>query len=294
MARDRMAEFISLVPHRGRGAASHGNIYGGNVNNGCEGTERSAMWLPIDDETRPIFTSLSKIRQQVEALEALHVEQLVEMCARKREAVHDAVERICSECHLSREMIHKYNCATKQLAEGVNTKHRPINTAELRMRHNIAMFMECQLMQNVRTMWMEQKAQEERLVDATARRLKARFGVVGNSVNENFNRGEMTVEHSLEIARRLVATGNEDRSFSLARDELERVTRTRDAVLELEQEMQDLLQLFSDLQLLLQGQHEQLILIQQNVEKSCQNLVASAEHLQAAKQHKKKSCCVLQ
>ncbi|RNF26269.1 uncharacterized protein Tco025E_01392 [Trypanosoma conorhini] len=289
-----MAEFVALMPHRGRGLTAHdGTSRSSNNNNKDEGRERGSTQLPVNDETRPIFASLARIQMQVEALEALHLGQLVELRAEKRELVRDAVEKLRSECHFSREMIYVYNCTTQKLAEGGHDNPRPLNMAELRMRHNIAMFMECRLMSQVRAVWAAQRAQEERLIDATARRVKARFGTTDAAGGEVYNRGEMGAEHAREVARRLVATGNEERLFFLARDELERVMHTRDAVLELEREMHGLLQLFSDLQLLVQGQHEQLVQLQQSVERSCQSIAAGAQHMQAAKAHAKRCCSVL-
>ncbi|RNF06510.1 hypothetical protein TraAM80_04014 [Trypanosoma rangeli] len=282
-----MAEFIALVPHHEQRPAPHGGTSNDNRH------DRNSTWLPVNDETRPIFTSLSKIRLQVEALEALHLGQLVELRAEKRERVRDAVEKLCSECHFSREMIHMYNCTTQKLAEGIHDNPYPLNMAELRMRHNIAMFMEYQLMSWVRAVWEAQKVQEERLIDATARRVKARFGMTDAGGGEISNKGEMSVEHAREVARRLVVTGNEERLFLLARDELERVMCTRDAVLELERDMRDLLQLFSDLQLLVQGQHDQLTMIQQSLERSCQRVVVGAQHIQMSKKYAKPCCAVL-
>ncbi|ORC92243.1 uncharacterized protein TM35_000044570 [Trypanosoma theileri] len=293
MACDRMPEFLSLCgKHKHHRSAKPNAESNSNSNS-------SSMNLPINDETKYIFSTLNDIRQLMTTLTLLHKTRLLDSSNEKREVVHNTMEEIRLMCHSCREMIINYDHHTQEKEEELAKGIPSMNTAEIRMRYNIAAFMEYQLMAEVRSVWMEQKKHEEKLIEATARRIKARFLLTQSSKssdnNNNNNRAtddSFVLEESelREIAQQILATGNEGRLFFLARDELERVMRTRDAVLELEREMQDLLNLFSDLFFLVNEQHDRLLKVQENVQKSNENLERGMRQLTEAKHHEK-SCC---
>ncbi|KAH9601708.1 hypothetical protein LSM04_006369 [Trypanosoma melophagium] len=285
MACDRMSEFLSFSGNRKYHKTLKSN------------TESSRTRLPINEETKSVFSTLDDIRQLMTTVALLHNARLIDSTIEKREVVHDTMEKINLLCHSCREKIITYDRKTKERERELVKGIPSINTAELRMRYNIASFMEHQLMREVRNIWMVQKRHEEKLVESTARRIKARFMLTHNNSGDNQNSmdNSSVVEESQlrELAQQVLATGNEGRLFFLARDELERVMQTRNAVLELEQEMQDLLNLFSDLYFLVNDQHDRLIKVQENIEQYNRNLERGMTQLKEAKHHQKRCCNVI-
>ncbi|KEG12977.1 hypothetical protein DQ04_01291070 [Trypanosoma grayi] len=298
MARDRMAEFLSFVPCRAYinsqtapVTTSTTVIKANNVS-----SSSSSCFLPIDNETKPIFDALSGIQQMVEGLGVLHVAQLVESRAETRQCVYNAVEKVGASCHACREMIAVYDNTTQQMERDISIGSGcRLNTAELQVRRNIVAFMERQLMLHLHSAWVAQRVHEERLIEVTTRRVKVRFataGAGGDNCDNSLASG-IGDAHARGMAQKLLATGNEDQLFFLARDELERVMRTRDAVLELEREMQEILKLFGELHYLVYEQHECLFTVQEHVNRGNRNIEVAVENLKKAKHHQKACCFVM-
>ena len=132
--------------------------------------------------------------------------------------------------------------------------------------------------------WDMQHEHDSKRTNQVSKRLQARF-------TDDDGRQLMAPEEAQSIAKRLVASGNEDQMFSLARDELEKAMERKEAVLEIERSMRELYQMFCDLNVLVMDQGEGMDSMEKNVESANSAIRKGQKDLHTAKKHQSK--CII-
>ena len=232
-------------------------------------------------DAKPIQDNLDKLRNLNQSLEQHQLRHVTTCDKRSAKKVETTVASISHEANITRNMIVKFGNETKRLESSGQ-----INSSEAAVRRNVFDNFARKLYEVTKGSWDMQEAHDLDVTRQVERRLRTRF---------TDNDGTVTVgETELQrIAKELVTSGREDQVLLLARDELEKAERTRDAVRELERDMRELYLLFCDMNVLVMEQREGLEEAQASVQHARDQVQQGAEDLRKAKKYQKKCCLVM-
>lgn len=228
-----------------------------------------------------VVAKLEELRKLNAQLEDAQMQHLATNDRRLAKKIERIIGDIAKEGQVARNMIVAFNHETQKL-----DAKKTINASERSMRQNIFENFVRKLEEVTRSSWDMQKTHDVNVTKQVEKRLRVRF-------SDKNGLPSMDEEDVHRIAKQLVESGAEEQVFLLARDELDKATRTRDAVREIEREMRDLYLIFCDLNTLVVEQAEGLEMATVNVQRANENVQIGRQQLVEARRLQKKCCCTM-
>lgn len=238
--------------------------------------------VALRGEIDPIQSNLEELRAKTRKLEDLQYEYLADNDKRTQKKIERIVDSINKQALATKELIVIFGRKTDEMEH--NGGKRGADRGTIEMRRN--QFQGCgrNLVEVTKGAWDMQHEHDSKRTNQVSKRLQARF-------TDDDGRQLMAPEEAQSIAKRLVASGNEDQMFSLARDELEKAMERKEAVLEIERSMRELYQMFCDLNVLVMDQGEGMDSMEKNVESANNAIRKGQKDLHKAKKHQSK--CII-
>jgi t-SNARE complex subunit (syntaxin) len=228
-----------------------------------------------------IQVKIERLRRLNHQLEDAQMKHLATNDKKAGKIIEKTIGDIAREGQIARNMIVAFGNETQKLEASGN-----INASEKSMRKNVFENLVHKLEEVTKGSWDMQKQHEVSVTKQVEKRLRVRFA-------DQNGKSTMSDEELHRVAKQLVDSGAEEQVFLLAQDELDKATRTRDAVRELEREMRELYTIFCDLNTLVVEQSEGLQLAQDNVVRAHDNVVDGQRNLAAARKMQKKCCNIM-
>lgn len=228
-----------------------------------------------------ITAKLQHLRRLNSELEETQAHHLAMGDRRSAKRIEKLIGDLARESQATRNLIVQFGNETQRLEA-----RKSINASQVAMRKNVFENLIHKLDEVTRGGWDRQKQHEQNVTKQVEKRLRVRF---------TDHSGKLTLpeEDVSRIAKQLVDCGAEEEVFLLAKDELDKATRTRDAVRELEREMHDLYLVFCDLNTLVVEQGEGLQLASDNVTRANDNVQVGREKLVEARKLQRRCCNVM-
>ena len=231
----------------------------------------------LTDEISPILSKLEVLRKHKVSLEDAQQEYLADNSKQTEKVVTDYIDRINRDAAAVRSMIDAVEAKTAAM---VNKKE---DSPLVEIRRNQSRNLLQKLLEVSEGTWNSQDAHSKEVTKQIAKRLRVRF-------SDSNGKDTLGDQHSMDLAQKLVETGNQDQLYSLAREELEKALTTRDAMVELERSMRELYQMFCDLHVIVAEQTDGVKVVHDNVHSAEQKLRNGARDLEKAKKLQR-SCC---
>lgn len=228
-----------------------------------------------------IQAKIDRLRKLNNQLENAQIQHLATNDKKAGKLIEKTIGDIAKEGQITRNMIVAFGNETQRL-EAAGT----INASERSMRQNVFENLVHKLEEVTKGSWDMQKQHDVSVTKQVEKRLRVRFA-------DQNGKSTMSDEELHRVAKHLVDSGAEEQVFLLAQDELDKATRTRDAVRELEREMRELYTIFCDLNTLVVEQSEGLQAAEDNVVRAHENVVVGQRNLALARKEQKKCCVVM-
>lgn len=228
-----------------------------------------------------INSKIERLRRLNLQLEDAQMKHLSTSDKKANKIIEKTISDIAKEGQITRNMIVAFGNETQRLEAGGS-----INASEKLMRKNVFENLVHKLEEVTKGSWDMQNQHEVSVTKQVEKRLRVRF-------SDKNGKPTMSDEELHRVAKQLVDSGAEEQVFLLAQDELDKATRTRDAVRELEREMRELYTIFCDLNTLVLEQSEGLQAAQDNVVRAHDNVVDGQRNLAQARKMQKKCCNVM-
>jgi t-SNARE complex subunit (syntaxin) len=228
-----------------------------------------------------IQSKLERLRKLNSQLENAQIQHLATNDKKAGKLIEKYIGEIAKEGQITRNMIVAFGNETQKLEANGS-----INASEKSMRQNVFENLVHKLEEVTKGSWDMQKHHEVSVTKQVEKRLRIRFA-------DQNGKSTMSDEELHRVAKQLVDSGAEEQVFLLAQDELDKASRTRDAVRELEREMRELYTIFCDLNTLVVEQSEGLQAAEDNVVRAHENVIVGQQNLAAARKMQKKCCEVM-
>ncbi|CUG88082.1 SNARE protein, putative [Bodo saltans] len=228
-----------------------------------------------------IHVKIERLRKLNNQLEDAQMKHLATNDKKAGKIIEKTIGDIAREGQITRNLIVAFGNETQKLEASGS-----INASEKSMRKNVFENLVHKLEEVTKGSWDMQKSHEVSVTKQVEKRLRVRF-------SDQNGKSTMSDEELHRVAKQLVDSGAEEQVFLLAQDELDKATRTRDAVRELEREMRELYTIFCDLNTLIVEQSEGLQAAQDNVVRAHENVVVGQQNLASARKMQKKCCDVM-
>lgn len=232
----------------------------------------------LEQELQPITEKLQELQSISNELEELQNKYLEDNSKRTYKDIEKHVQQINVIAVDVKGLLTRFSDETTRLAA------KGASNTTIRMRKNQFTMLSRRLIDVTKNVWEKENQHQDDVKGQVARRLQIRYTKPDGTT--------LPDDEAKNMATKLVENNRQDQVFTAALDELERVMRLKDEVLQLEREMLVLHQMFCDLAVLIDDQGCGVEQVDHTVKEAHRNIEAGEADLKLARKYQGKCCAV--